>query len=167
MLLLDEMNQYASKDSTDSVFDLLRVVDNLSNTTRGQMQVKHAQRSWDIFRKRMRENYPKAQRPQTSNQQAQNQDEAQLPPEPDYINRLRNKLVGDQTLSSTIKGRFAKRLKRYDSLPVQNADWDSKEANVSNLVTKFTEHLSKGRTLLSSDMREAMDACSKSNVTSL
>lgn len=69
MLLLDEMNQYASRDASDQVFDLLRVTDNLTNTTRGLLQVKQAQRSWELFRKRMRENYPKTQRP------AQNQEQ--------------------------------------------------------------------------------------------
>ena len=59
MLLLDELNQYAGQDSSDQVFDLLKVTDSLFNTTKGQMSIKHVQRLWELFRKRMRENYPK------------------------------------------------------------------------------------------------------------
>ena len=41
MLLLDELNQYAGQDSSDQVFDLLKVTDSLFNTTKGQMSIKH------------------------------------------------------------------------------------------------------------------------------
>lgn len=147
MLLLDEMNQYASKDASDQVFDLLRITDKLTNTTRGQMQVKQAQRYWELFRKRMRENYPKVQKPSQATEDQAKSGSQQLPPEPEYINALRNKLISEQTLTSTIKNRFSKRLKRYDSLQVQSETWLSKESSVSNLVTQFTEHIQQGRTL--------------------
>ena len=59
MLLLDEINQQACIDRPDITFDLLKIVDSVANTTRGQLNVKQAQRSWEIFRKRLRENYPR------------------------------------------------------------------------------------------------------------
>jgi len=40
MLLLDEINQRAVVDQPEHNFDLLKVVDSLSNTTRGQLHVK-------------------------------------------------------------------------------------------------------------------------------
>lgn len=62
------------------------------------------------------------------------------------MNRLRNKLVVDQVLSTTISDRFAKRLNKYDSVSEGNVceSWAQKESSVKNLVSKFGQHISQG-----------------------
>jgi hypothetical protein len=42
MLLIDEISRFANIDASENVFDLLKVVDSLTNTTRGQIQIKNA-----------------------------------------------------------------------------------------------------------------------------
>lgn len=139
MLLIDEINRSARLDTPENVFDLLKVVDSLANTTRGQLHVKQAQRSWENFRKRMRETYPKTYKHPSSS----NDDQHQLPQEPDYINRLRNRLTGDQTLANSVKTRLPKRLVKYESHLDQS--WGQKETKITNLVLEFKSSLMKGQ----------------------
>lgn len=84
MLLLDEINRCVRYDTDDNVFDLLKIADCLANSTRGQLHVKYAQRSWETFRKRIKENYS---RRNFSNTPIETD---AVPQEPDFVNCLRN-----------------------------------------------------------------------------
>jgi hypothetical protein len=115
----------------------------------------------------MRENYPKTLKPnpaQPINNDQQLQVEPSLPQEPDYINRLRNKLVGDQALTNTIKNRFTKRLQRYESVPLKTEGWTAKETNIKNLICKFTDHMSTGQSLKSTELQRALESSTKAEI---
>jgi hypothetical protein len=56
LLLLNELNQHIKiKGATDMV----PIVYRLAGTSRSQFQIKTGLRCWEIFRKRLREAYPK------------------------------------------------------------------------------------------------------------
>jgi hypothetical protein len=60
-LLLDEINQRTKLNEPIGNFDLIAISDRLAASARNSLHVKQAQRSWDTFRKRIREHFPKRQ----------------------------------------------------------------------------------------------------------
>lgn len=80
MLLIDQINKTVRLDSP-SVLDLLKVTESLANSSRGQLNVKQAQRAWETFRKRIKENFQNPMKPSETGQTAH---------EPYFLNKLRN-----------------------------------------------------------------------------
>jgi len=81
---------------------MIRLADQLAESTRGSLNVKQVQRAWDTFRKRLREHYPCRVEKEESNL------------EPDFIPQLRHQINQTCTLQKVIQHKLGKRVAFYD-----------------------------------------------------